>query len=157
MTFPSGGALTWNSSQAWKGAWRLSPDAFFAFGEDLFGNQLVIPASGEVAMIWNHESAELIDLVLEPIELLETCIDSGLDWIDFYTPAMLRVGRVQMAEVPDDSHLHWTTPLILGGSVLPSNTTVLERRQHLLGHAALHKQIAGFDPGTVVIPKPTTN
>jgi len=154
-TFPPGGAMTWNSPEIWKGAWGLSADAFFAFGEDLFGNQLVIPAGGDVAMIWNHESGELADLVLGPIELLDTCLDSGLGWIEFYTPAMLEVGRVQLPEVPNDSHLHWTTPLILGGSVLPSNTSVVERRQHLEGHAALHRQISGLDHGAFVIPKPT--
>ena len=153
--FPAGGAAIWNSTVVWKQAWGLSVGAFYAFGEDVFGNQLVMAKQSEAAMIWNHESGELLDLLLPPLELLETCLDSGLDWIDFYTAPMIEVGRVQRTDVPDDCHLHWTTPLILGGTVSPSNTAVLDRTQHLLGHADLWRQVAGLAPGTIVIPKPT--
>jgi hypothetical protein len=146
---------TWNAASTWKQAWGLSEDAFFAFGEDLFGNQLVIPCESESAAIWNHESGELADLLLPPLELLETCIDSGLDWIDFYAAAVLEVGRVRRGDVPEGSHLHWTTPLILGGVPLPSNTSIVERRAHLLGHAELWRQLAGLDPGAAVVIKPT--
>jgi hypothetical protein len=153
--YPTGGVTSWNAASTWKQAWSMPEDAVFAFGEDLFGNQLVIPRESDSAAVWNHESGELVDLLLPPLELLETCIDSGLDWIDFYTPAVLEVGRVRRGDVPEDSHLHWTTPLILGGVVVPSNTSVVERRAHLLGHADLWRQLAGLDPGTAVVIKPT--
>jgi hypothetical protein len=154
-TFPSGGVRIWNEAIVWKHAWGLTADVFFAFGEDLFGNQLVIPSHSEVAMLWNHESGELVDLVLPPLELLDTCLDSGLGWIDFYAAAVLEVGRVRASDVSEDRHLHWTTPLILGGTPIPSNTSLVDRREHLLGHADLWRQLSGLDLGAVVIPKPS--
>jgi len=151
---PFGGITAWNSATLWRGAWPwLSPDLFF-FGEDVFGNQLTLTPGHENAFLWNHESGELVDLLLDPATLLETTIQSGIDWIDFYLPQMLAVAKAKLLDVPEGFHLHWTQPLILGGAVHVTNTSVLEGVSHLKSHGELWAQLRDLPPGTEVVVKP---
>lgn len=149
-----GGLAEWNAPGAWKAEWGLHPEAFHAFAEDLFGNQLVHLNGTDISHMWSHESGDYSELYVSPLVLLETAFQDGIDWVDFYPPGALDVARARVSEVPDDCHLHWTTPLILGGSVSLANTSVVERRAHLVGHAALWREIAHLEPGTAVIVKP---
>jgi hypothetical protein len=42
-SWPVGGAEAWNSTSSWKTAWQpYLPQGLFSFGEDVFGNQLVV-------------------------------------------------------------------------------------------------------------------
>jgi hypothetical protein len=144
----------WNTPETWRGAWPgLSPELFF-FGEDIFGNQLTLKPGNENVWLWNHENGELVDLLLDPATLLETVIESGVDWIDFYSPQMLAVGRAKLLDVPENCHLHWTQPLILGGAVSATNTSIVENAMHLRGHGALWAQLHRLPPGTEVVIKP---
>lgn len=152
--FKPGAVMLWNSPQAWRSTWPgLSPGLFF-FGEDVFGNQLALKQGSENVCLWNHENGELIDLLLDPATLLETVIQSGVDWIDFYATKMLVVGRVKLLDVPENCHLHWTQPLILGGPMTTENTSVVESGVHLRGHGSLWAQLHGLPPGTELVIKP---
>jgi hypothetical protein len=151
--WPAGGISIWNGSGQWKVAWRpfIHP-SLFCFGEDVCGNQLVLIDQSRNAFLWNHESGDCHDLLVEPLELLQTAIESGIDWIDFYSDGSLAVAR-QFGDVPADKHLHWTTPLVLGGQVSRNNLSVVDRELHLVGHAKLWSQISGLSPGSAVITK----
>jgi hypothetical protein len=151
--YPDGGVGRWNSDQAWKQEWGLEPALFHAFGEDLFGNQLVLRPGVESAQLWNHENGNSVDLLLDPVTLLETVVQSGVDWIDFYQDGSLKTGESRVMDVPPECHLHWTTPLILGGKVGVENTSVVERSTHLAGHAKLWLRLRGCEPGTIILPK----
>jgi hypothetical protein len=152
--FSSEGITHWNIPTTWRATWpRLSPELFF-FGEDIFGNQLTLKPGSETVWLWNHENGEFADLLLDAATLLETVIQSGMDWIDFYSPEMLAVGRARLLDVPENCHLHWTQPLILGGPVTAANTSVVENVMHLRGHGSLYAQLHGLSPGTEVIIKP---
>ena len=149
-TFPSRGVRWWNESSAWKEHWKsLLPAKLFSFGEDVFGNQLVIVPGEENVFLWSHEDGVIVDLLLAPVELLSTVAESGIDWIDSYGNGSLEVAR-DYGKIPDDSHLHWTTPLVLGGSVSLDNVSVVERERHLVGHAKLWFQARGLEPGATV-------
>lgn len=100
--YPNGGVSAWNSTRTWKQAWELAPRYFHAFGEDLFGNQLVLRADCENVFLWNHEDGRLIDLLLNPATLLETVVQSGLDWVDFYTDGSLKIGEARLVDIPND-------------------------------------------------------
>jgi hypothetical protein len=150
--YPSGGVAKWNSDSGWKLEWQLHPMQFYAFGEDLFGNQLIVQPNIETVYLWNHENGNVADLLLDPPTLLETVVESGLNWIDFYNDGSLKLAEDRLMDVPGECHLHWTTPLILGGQVSTANTSVVERTMHLVGHAKLWKRISGCDPGTIIIP-----
>ena len=154
QSHPPPGVVAWNAAPTWKAAWGLPEESLWAFGEDIFGNQLVVLAGSTATTLWGHEAGDLFDLHLSPIELLATVLDHGVDWVDYYIEGTLAVARARLASVPADSHLHWTTPLILGGQVSEANTSIVERGTHLNGHAALWKQLFPLDPGTVVIAKP---
>jgi hypothetical protein len=144
----------WNAHATWRNTWpALSSDLFF-FGEDIFGNQLTSIPGKESVWLWNHENSDLSDLLLDAATLVETVGQSEVDWIDFYSPQMLAVGRSRLAEVPENCHLHWTQPLILGGAVVATNTTVVERMMHLQGHGSLWRKLHGLPPGTEIIIKP---
>ncbi len=144
----AGGIAGWNS-RAWKPLWQsFLPTGLFCFGEDVFGSQLAVVEGFKNAVLWNHENGECFNLLVSPCELLRTVLGSGLDWIDFYSEGSLAVARLYGA-VPLDSHLHWTTPLILGGRVSRDNLTVVEREQHLAGHAKLWSQVGGLPIGAV--------
>lgn len=150
--YPNGGVTKWNLASLWKLDWELQPAAFYAFGEDLFGNQLILQPNIENVYLWNHETGELVDLLLDPATLLETVVQSGLDWIDFYNDGSLKIAQRKLMDVPPECHLHWTTPLILGGQVMIENTSVVERALHLTGHAKLWKQLRACDSGAIIIP-----
>jgi hypothetical protein len=151
--YPKGGVAQWNSSAAWKHEWEGALLKFHAFGEDLFGNQLVLRSGFENVYLWNHEDGSMADLLLDAATLLETVVQSGLDWIDFYKDGSLTIAQTRLMDVPTECHLHWTTPLILGGNVSVENTTVVERSMHLVGHAKLWMQVRGCEPGTIVVPR----
>lgn len=152
--FSSQKAASWNAPRTWRSIWPgLSPELFF-FGEDIFGNQLTLQPSTESVGLWNHENGELVDLLLDPATFLETVVQSGVDWIDFYSPQMLSVGRAKLLDVPENCHLHWTQPLILGGSVSAANASVVEKVMHLRGHCELWARLHGLPPGTEVVIKP---
>lgn len=151
-SWPDGGILGWNSESSWKQHWKpFLPSGVLSFGEDIFGNQLLLCEGFPNAMLWNHESAELFDRLVEPGELLKTVVDCGIDWIDFYADGMLSLAR-QCQPVSWETHLHWITPLILGGPIDESNLAVMERNAHLVGHAQLWSQISDLPPGTVIVP-----
>lgn len=146
-------ASRWNSPEVWRHSWSSLPADLYFFGEDLWGNQLTLKPGSESVWLWNHENGELVDLLLDPVTLLETVIQSGIEWIDFYTPEMLTVGRAKLLDVPEDCHLHWTQPLILGGTVNNANTSVVEGAMHLRGHGDLSAQLNGLPLGTQVVVK----
>jgi hypothetical protein len=152
-SWPGQGIEWWNSASPWKDHWnRFLPPGLFSFAEDVFGNQLVVIDGREEVYLLNHENAEGHTLYVGPVELLSTVVESGIDWIDFYADGSLRLAR-GFGAVPEDSHLHWTTPLILGGAVARDNLSVVPRDQHHVGHAKLWAQVAGLPPGTAVMPK----
>lgn len=140
--WPTNGIRHWNQGSAWKAHWKpfISP-MLLSFGEDVFGNQLMIGGSGENVLLWNHENGECTDLWVGPTELLRTVIDNGLRWIDFYSDRSLDVAG-QFSPVPLDMHLHWVTPLFLGGQVAASNISLIERDAHLVGHAQIWSQLS---------------
>ena len=149
-TFPPRGVRWWNESSGWREHWKpLLPAGLFSFGEDVFGNQLVVVSGEENAYLWNHEDGTFIDLLLAPAELLSTVVESGIAWIDFYGNGSLEIAR-KYGEIPNDSHLHWTTPLVLGGTVSLENLSVVERERHLVGHAKLWFQVRGLEPGSTI-------
>lgn len=151
--YPAGGGNKWNLDAEWKRAWNIEPKAFYAFGEDIFGNQLVIVPGKTEAGIWDHETGEIFGLLLGPTELVECCFQNGIGWIDFYPDGVLEIARKRSVDVPEDCHLHWTVPLFLGGSLTTENTTVVNRDLHLVGHARLYRQIEPSDRGTIIIAK----
>ncbi len=149
--YPSGGIDEWNTVSVWRAEWGIADAGFQTFGEDLFGNQLVVrPGSGN-AFLWNHENGEEHDLLLEPAELFGVIVENGLDWIDFYGDGSLAVARSRIKDVPMEQHLHWTTPLVLGGVVGVENTSLVDRVSHLVGHAKLWRQIGDLPPGSSVM------
>lgn len=154
QTYPSPGVAAWNTAAVWKAEWGLAAGSFWTFGEDIFGNQLIVPSGSDISMLWGHEAGDLFDLYLPPLELVETVFEHGIEWVDYYIEGALDTGRARLAAVPPDSHLHWTTPLILGGQASEANTSVVERRPHLVGHAALWRQLSSLEPGATVVVKP---
>lgn len=150
---PDGGIESWNNNSPWKPEWGLGKTDFLFFGEDLFGNQLVIKLNQKSAFLWNHENGELNDLFLDVPTLLENVLTQGLAWIDFYTSEVLEIARANACNLSPVCHLHWTTPLILGGRVSSSNISIVERCSHLIGHAKLWRRVGNMPHGTIVIPK----
>jgi hypothetical protein len=149
--WPGQGLEWWNSESPWKIHWqRFLPQGLFSFAEDVFGNQLVVIAGYEEVYLLNHENAEGHTLYVNPVELLSSVVESGIDWIDFYANGSLRIAR-EFGVVPEGSHLHWTAPLILGGSVTCDNLSVVPRDQHHIGHAKLWAQISQLPAGTQII------
>lgn len=145
--WPRGRVTEWNSS-GWRESWSqfLDPSAFF-IGEDLFGNQLYVSGSNENVYLWNHENAESHDLLVDCRELVTTVFQHGLSWIDFYVNEYLEIMRTNQIGTLD-RHLHWTTPLILGGAIHQNNLSIVEREPHLIGHAMLWKKIFNLPLGT---------
>lgn len=146
---PALGIRQWND--AWCKAWRLDPGNVFAFGEDLFGNQLILPAGRPNVHLCNHENGECFDLDLNIADLLEAAVEHGLAWIDFYADGSLGVAAGTRDRASWEQHLHWTQPLVLGGPVTTANITVVDRLAHLTGHAKLWAQLGGLPPGAEVI------
>jgi hypothetical protein len=152
-SWPQGGISGWNIGSSWKSDWQpFLPSGLFSFGEDVFGNQLALIDGSHNALLWNHENGECCDLLVGPCELLRATAESGIDWVDFYSDGSLAVAR-RYGAVPLDMHLHWTTPIILGGKVAPDNVSLVQRESHLAGHAKLWSQVSGLTPGTAVIPR----
>lgn len=152
-SWPPGGVSHWNIGSSWKSHWQaFLPRGLFSFGEDVFGNQLVLVNGYEHVYILDHECGKCYDLLLGPSNLLHVALESGIDWIDFYSNGSLDVARRDGA-VPLDMHLDWTTPLILGGQVSRDNATLLERDSHLVGHAQIWSQVCDLPPGTTVTLK----
>ena len=152
-SWPQGGISGWNFGSSWKSHWEpFLPLGFFSFGEDVFGNQLVLVKSCDNALLWNHENGECCDLLVGPSDLMRTALDNGIDWIDFYRDGSLVIAR-QYGPVPLNMHLDWITPLILNGRVAHDNVSLLERDLHLVGHSQIWSQVADLPPGTTVIPR----
>jgi hypothetical protein len=144
-SWPQGGISGWNTGSQWVSFWRpFLPPGLFSFGEDVFGNQLILTTDCQNVLLWNHENGECNDLLVPPPELLRTVLQNGLEWIDFYSDGSPATAR-EFGAVPLDMHLHWTTPLILGGQVAHNNILLVERQAHLVGHAKLWSQIARLD------------
>lgn len=151
--WPRGGITAWNKGSEWKNQWQsFLPSDVFAFGEDVFGNQLFFVNGFENALLWNHENSDCFDLLLKPCELLMTVLKNGADWIDFYADGSLSVAK-EYGSVPKEMHLHWTTPLVLGGEVTRENLSLAQRESHLVGHAKLWSQLAVLPPGTEIKPR----
>jgi hypothetical protein len=151
--WPARGVRRWNSESRWRQAWDSTiPAGAFAFGEDIFGNQLMVVPRHETVLLWNHQDGRFADLYCDPVTLLSTVATNGIDWIDFYADGSLDVAR-RTGLAATDFHLHWTTPLVLGGAVSDSNISLVERESHLVSHAKLWSQIRGLSPGASVIPK----
>ncbi len=152
-SWPLGGISGWNVGSSWKSYWQpFLPSGLFSFGEDVFGNQLILANGCDNALLWNHENGECFDLLVGPCELLRTALESGIDWIDFYSDGSLTVAK-QYGAVSLEMHLHWTTPLVLGGQVSRDNISLVQRELHLVGHARLWSQVSGLLTDTVVVPR----
>ena len=153
-SYPSGGIEGWNRPAAeWRQAWRGMPGTLVFFGEDLFGNQLCLHPERDSVLLWHHESGELEDMELDLLTVLEAAETSGLSWLDVYGQEITNVAGLFRNKLKDTEHLHWTTPLVLGGAVEAANVTVLERSTHLVGHARLWDRIKDIPPGGSVILK----
>ncbi len=150
-SYPCGGIDNWNTKSAWRAEWGIAAAGFRAFGEDLFGNQLIVRPDSENVFLWNHENSEQYNLLLEPTELFEVILESGLDWIDLYYDGSLAVARNRIKDVSLEQHLHWNTPLILGGPVTVENTSLVERTSHLVGHGKLWRQVGDLPPGSSIV------
>jgi hypothetical protein len=84
-SWPAGGIRHWNEEGPWKQHWgAFLPHGAFAFGEDVFGNQLIVVPGEDAVFLWNHENGECLDLYADPINLLATVLNDGIDWIDLY-------------------------------------------------------------------------
>ncbi len=149
--WPGAGVEHWNSTSEWKRHWQpFLPGQVFAFGEDVFGNQLLAEPGVETVQLWNHENGECSDLFADPVTLISVVCSKGIEWIDFYSDGSLDVARRRLP-LARSHHLHWTTPLVLGGRPIDANVSLVEREPHLVGHAKLWRQIGGLPPGTRVI------
>jgi len=101
--------------------------------------------------MWGHEDGELYSLEIAICPLLETVIESGINWLDFYSDGSPQVGLNSGLPITLEKHLHWINPLILGGPVAVANLALVEREAHLIGHGKLWSQIRSLPPGTEVV------
>ena len=138
---PSPGIEEWNGDGLWKSQWGACACGLACIGEDVFGNQLVCIGETQDLLIWDHENASLRTLEMTPDVAIEAVFKSGIDWIEFYDNNSPQVGLELLNTIPESSHLHWTTPLILGGKVCASNTSVVDRVSHMVGHGKLWQQV----------------
>lgn len=145
---PARGMDSWN--QEWCEAWGLPCDAVLSFGEDVFGNQLLIVAGRPTAFLCDHEDGSCHDLELGAIDLLQAVVQHGVSWIDVYGNGALPVGLSLLPRVSWEQHIHWTQPLILGGAASVSNASIVDRHAHLRGHAALWKQVSDLPRGAEI-------
>lgn len=150
--FPiAGGISGWNAAHQWKDAWQIDADNVTAIGEDVFGNQLILMRNDTIAKLWDHESGEICDLLLDISELLTVVLREGLRWIDHYHNSSLDAAISFGVPAPLESHLHWRTPLVLGGPPIANNIALVERSAHLRSHAALWSRIRDLPPGSTII------
>lgn len=145
---PASGVTEWN--EAWRTAWRVPAGSAFAFGEDLFGNQLLVTQSRPTMIVCDHENGMCHDVGVDVTDVLGAVAQHGLAWIDFYSSEALSVGRAFVPRPNWEEHLHWIQPLFLGGTPNAKNVTKVERLNHLHGHAKLWEQMAELPPGTEV-------
>jgi hypothetical protein len=145
---PKSGVDHWN--EEWCTAWGLSTKNVFVCGEDIFGNQLILPEEKTTVYLCNHENGSCDNLDLGIADLLEACLRHGLSWIDFYSDGSLNVAQSRLSDLTWEQHLHWTQPLILGGEVALNNLSIVDRFVHLAGHAKLWKQLSGLPTGVEV-------
>lgn len=145
---PSIGIDGWNDR--WCAAWALPKESIFAFGEDVFGNQLLLTSKESTVYVCDHENGSCHDLELGPTDLLAAVLQHGLSWIDFYSNGSPDVAMEFLASLGWEQHLHWTQPLVLGGPVTAQNVSIVDRFAHLTGHAKLWTQISGAPPGTEI-------
>lgn len=147
-TLPAGGVDKWNKE--WRTAWGIQSQTLFSFGEDVFGNQLVLTAAAANVHIFDHEDGSCADLGMNITDVLRGGLDHGLDWIDFYQNGSLQIAKEFVETLSWEQHLHWLTPLIIGGTIARENLRIVERLAHLRGHVNLWRQIANLPPGTEV-------
>jgi len=150
-SIPAGGVLKWNASGGWRAAWGLADNQLYAFGEDVFGNQLMLVDDPAASLIWNHETGGLSELAFGPIDLLEIVAESGLEWLGYYQDGELAVAGQKAGSVSIEEHLHWTQPLVLGGVARVENTSLVDRHDHLIGHAELWCQVEDLPLGSSVV------
>lgn len=150
---PKEGVAAWN--MRWCKAWGVSGDQVFAFGEDVFGNQLVLSRSNKYVHICDHENGQAVDTELGLIDLLESVAGHGVSWLDFYGNGAFDVASRFLQTLDWEDHLHWTKPLILNGAVSRENVSVVNRNAHLSGHEAIWKEISSLPPGTQIRIRPT--
>jgi hypothetical protein len=141
----------WNSPSLWKHAWRGLADFTF-FGEDVFGNQLLLDTKANVTL-WNYENASASATGFDLVTILDTSLGYGLGWLDFYSDGSYLLAKDRQGQLPIGSHWHWTQPLILGGQVTGKNMTAVERVPHLIGHGRLWLQVGGIPVGSQIVPK----
>ena len=146
---PNGGVERWN--EEWCRAWSIPLETCFCFGEDVFGNQLVLIPDSSTIYLCDHENGACHDLELGLGDLLESVLAHGLDWIDFYSNGSLDIARGFLAGIGWEQHLHWTHPVVLGGSIAVENVSIVDRLPHVTGHASLWRQISGLPPGTETV------
>jgi len=127
----------------------MVPEGFVALGEDVFGNQIGTTSDASASWLWNHEDGGMEDLLVDVVALVRLAASDGIDWIDTYSDGSLSVARNRLP-IALDRHLHWRTPLVLGGEVSVQNTVVVEREAHLAGHLELWRTIRGFPDGTEI-------
>lgn len=147
-SWPVGGAHQWNVfiQETWR---EFLPPGLWSFGEDILGNQLVLMPDDPYVFLWNHENGELNDLSVGPFDLLSCVIENGVAWVDFYHGEQFEVCKC-LAPFSRDMHLHWVTPLVLGGAINVQNLQSLERDLHIKGHAELWSQIYDLPPGAQI-------
>lgn len=143
---PGCGISDWNT--AWREAWGVATADVSAFGEDVFGNQILAFAGRATVVLFDHESGGCHDLELGPVDLLSAVAEHGVSWIDSYGNGALAVAEGLSGSLDWEHHIHWTLPLILGGAIDAGNTSVVERHAHVRGHAKLRQQISGLPPGS---------
>lgn len=145
---PSCSINVWN--EEWCKAWGIQGNNLFVFGEDVFGNQLLITLGQSTVYLCDHENGSCHDLELDVSNLLESVTEHGLDWIDFYSNGSLRVPQDLRASLTWEQHLHWIHPLILGGATTPNNILIIDRFRHLHGHVKLWNQVSHLPPDTEI-------
>lgn len=142
---PTMGIDRWN--EEWCATWALPKDSIFVVGEDVFGNQLLLTPKDSTMHVCDHENGACHNLDLGPADLLGAVLRYRVSWIDFYSNGSPAVAAGFLAELGWEQHLHWTHPLVLGGSVTAQNVSVVERLAHLHGHAKLWARISGLEGG----------
>ena len=148
---PAVGVTRWN--EEWRSAWHVSAGSALSFGEDVFGNQLLITPARPTMQVCDHETGACHDLGLGVIDVLEAVVEHGLAWIDFYSSEVLSIGREFVPRPTWEQHLHWVHPLFLGGASTADNVRNVDRFDHLHGHAKLWKEVRELPPGTELRPR----
>jgi hypothetical protein len=149
-TYPAGGVEAWNMA-SWRTTWASLTPAIRFVGEDIFGNQLTLIDGVDECQWWSHESGDLVGLEADLGTLIDAVCEAGLGWIDVYKDRSLDVARVLLPRCGRDRHIHWVTPRILGGEVALSNTALVDRETHLIGHGKLWATLGKLPPGTEIV------